>query len=110
MLIGQTPFSGDNPMTVAYEHVHSDVPPVSAQRPDTPGSVDDLVRAATRWERTSGPQMLVLCAPFCWTPDAIWTFRRCGSSGSPARRCSQRLGHRGIGLRPEPGGLLLRGR
>ena len=33
MLTGQPPFNGDNPMSVAYQHVHSDVPQPVGQRP-----------------------------------------------------------------------------
>jgi serine/threonine protein kinase len=55
MLTGHPPFSADNPMSVAYQHVHSDVPSVSSRRPDTPPAVDDLVRAATRREPDDRP-------------------------------------------------------
>ena len=37
MLTGHPPFDGDNPMSVAYQHVHSDVPRCSGNAPGTPG-------------------------------------------------------------------------
>lgn len=55
MLTGETPFSGDNPMSVAYRHVHSEVPSVSSRRPDTPAPVDSLVCAATRRDPDERP-------------------------------------------------------
>lgn len=55
MLTGAPPFSGDNAMSVAYQHVHSDVPTVSSRRPGAPESVDDLIRDATRREPDDRP-------------------------------------------------------
>ena len=48
MLTGQVPYTGDNPISVAYRHVNDDVPPPSALRPDMPPALDDLVLRATR--------------------------------------------------------------
>ncbi|HEY7816329.1 MAG TPA: protein kinase, partial [Nakamurella sp.] len=42
MLTGRPPYEGDNPMSVAYQHVHSDVPAPSARAPEVPGLLDDL--------------------------------------------------------------------
>jgi serine/threonine-protein kinase len=47
MLTGRPPYEGDNPMSVAYQHVHSDVPAPSARAPEVPGLLDDLIVAAT---------------------------------------------------------------
>jgi eukaryotic-like serine/threonine-protein kinase len=47
MLTGRQPFTGDVPLTVAYAHVNSDVPPVSSLVGGLPQGVDQLVRAAT---------------------------------------------------------------
>lgn len=47
MLTGRPPFEGDNPMSVAYQHVHSDVPPPSSRTDSVPAALDDLVVAAT---------------------------------------------------------------
>ena len=53
MLTGRPPFEGDNPMSVAYQHVHSDVPAPSSRidpagpADAVPAPLDDLVLAAT---------------------------------------------------------------
>jgi serine/threonine-protein kinase len=47
MLTGRQPFTGDTPLAVAYAHVNSDVPLVSALVGGIPQGVDQLVRAAT---------------------------------------------------------------
>jgi len=47
MLTGRQPFTGDAPLAVAYAHVNSDVPMVSALVGGIPQGVDQLVRAAT---------------------------------------------------------------
>jgi len=47
MLTGRQPFTGETPLAVAYAHVNSDVPAVSALAGGIPPAVDHLVRAAT---------------------------------------------------------------
>lgn len=47
LLTGHPPFSGDTPLSVAYQHVNSDVPPPSSVVPGIPAAVDQLVGAAT---------------------------------------------------------------
>jgi len=47
MLTGRQPFTGETPLTVAYAHVNSEVPPVSSLVGGVPQGVDQLVRAAT---------------------------------------------------------------
>ena len=47
LLTGRLPFSGDTPLSVAYQHVNSGVPAPSALVPGIPAAVDQLVLAAT---------------------------------------------------------------
>ena len=47
MLTGQKPHQAENPIQVAYKHVHEDVPAPSASRPGIPPYVDALVARAT---------------------------------------------------------------
>jgi eukaryotic-like serine/threonine-protein kinase len=48
MLTGTAPFTGDTAISVAYRHVHDDVPTPSARVPDIPAELDDLIMRATR--------------------------------------------------------------
>ena len=47
-IVGQTPFTGETPMSVAYQHVHAHVPAPSTIRPEIPAEVDELVLTATK--------------------------------------------------------------
>lgn len=47
MLTGVPPYAGENAISVAYRHVHEDVPPPSARRPGVPAELDALVLRAT---------------------------------------------------------------
>jgi beta-lactam-binding protein with PASTA domain/serine/threonine protein kinase len=47
MLTGRLPFTGDTPLSVAYQHVNTDVPAPSTLTPGLPIAVDQLVLAAT---------------------------------------------------------------
>jgi serine/threonine-protein kinase len=47
MLTGRQPFTGDTPLSVAYQHVNSSVPAPSTLAPAIPAAVDQLVLAAT---------------------------------------------------------------
>ena len=47
MLTGRLPFTGDTPLSVAYQHVNSDVPAPSTLAPGLPAAVDQLVLTAT---------------------------------------------------------------
>src|SRR4051794_15943326 len=47
LLTGRPPFEGDTALSVAYQHLHDRVPAPSTLRPDVPGELDELVRAAT---------------------------------------------------------------
>ncbi|WP_395726840.1 Stk1 family PASTA domain-containing Ser/Thr kinase [Nakamurella sp.] len=62
MLTGRPPFEGDNPMSVAYQHVHSDVPAPSSRidpagpADAVPAPLDDLVLAATARDPADRPR------------------------------------------------------
>jgi serine/threonine protein kinase, bacterial len=47
LLTGDTPFKGDNALSVAYQRMDHDVPPPSAAIPGVPTQFDDLVASAT---------------------------------------------------------------
>ena len=55
MLTGTKAFTGDNPMYVAYQHVHGGVPAPSARVPDVPEPLDALVDLATSREPMERP-------------------------------------------------------
>lgn len=48
MVTGAVPHAGESPLSVAYQHVNSDVPAPSLARPSVPGAVDAIVVRATR--------------------------------------------------------------
>lgn len=50
MITGQLPYAGESPLSVAYQHVHSDVPAPSSVSSAIPPEVDALVVTATRRE------------------------------------------------------------
>jgi len=50
LLTGDTPFSGDSSLTVAYQRLDHDVPPPSSAIDGVPGEFDDLVARATARE------------------------------------------------------------
>jgi eukaryotic-like serine/threonine-protein kinase len=43
MLTGHPPFTGDNPLTVLWQHQHQPAPAVASLRPDTPADLDALI-------------------------------------------------------------------
>ncbi len=43
MLTGHPPFSGDNPLTVLWQHQHQPAPAVASRRADTPADLDALI-------------------------------------------------------------------
>ncbi len=55
MLTGHPPYGGDTPLAVAYQHVHNDVPPPSAEVPGLPWQVDELVGRGTRRDPAGRP-------------------------------------------------------
>jgi serine/threonine-protein kinase len=55
LLTGAAPYTGDTPISVAYRHVHDEVPAPSAIAPDVPPELDDLVVRATRRDPAARP-------------------------------------------------------
>ncbi|HET8589451.1 MAG TPA: protein kinase, partial [Nakamurella sp.] len=55
MLTGHPPFAGDNALSVAYQHVHSDVPPVADEAPGVPVDIAAAVDAATNRDPLARP-------------------------------------------------------
>jgi eukaryotic-like serine/threonine-protein kinase len=47
LLTGRLPFTGDTPLSIAYQHVNQDVPAPSALVPGIPAAIDQLVLTAT---------------------------------------------------------------
>ena len=47
LLTGRLPFTGDTPLSIAYQHVNTDIPAPSAMAPGIPAPVGQLVLAAT---------------------------------------------------------------
>jgi len=55
LLTGRQPFTGETPISVAYQHANSDVPAPSEFLPGLPRPVDDLVLAATSRDPSRRP-------------------------------------------------------
>lgn len=55
LLTGKPPFEADEPMAVAYRHVHEDVPAPSAVVPSTPEGLDAVVLAASQRDPSRRP-------------------------------------------------------
>ncbi|HEX5496809.1 MAG TPA: Stk1 family PASTA domain-containing Ser/Thr kinase [Mycobacteriales bacterium] len=55
LLVGAPPYRGDTAISVAYRHVHEDVPPPSTAVPGIPPELDALVLRATRREPDARP-------------------------------------------------------
>jgi beta-lactam-binding protein with PASTA domain len=55
LLTGTPPYSGETPMSVAYKHVHEDVPPPSTAIGGIPPTLDALVVRATRRDPDARP-------------------------------------------------------
>ena len=55
LLTGTPPYAGDKPLSVAYRHVHEDVPPPSSAVGGIPPVLDDLVVRATRRDPEQRP-------------------------------------------------------
>ncbi len=56
MLTGQQPYQGEQPMQIAYQHAHSDVPVPSTLSPDSTPEIDELVRWVTQREPEARPR------------------------------------------------------
>src|ERR1700728_2415572 len=55
LLTGRQPYTGETPISVAYQHANSDVPRPSALLPEIPASVDRLVLSATERDPAARP-------------------------------------------------------
>lgn len=53
MLTGRPPFTGDSPMSVAFQHVSTEAPPPASLNPDVPQSLNDVVMKALRKDPTA---------------------------------------------------------
>ncbi|HEU4894678.1 MAG TPA: Stk1 family PASTA domain-containing Ser/Thr kinase, partial [Acidimicrobiia bacterium] len=53
MLTGRPPFTGDSPMSVAFQHVSTEAPPPASLNPDVPASLDAVVMKALRKDPTA---------------------------------------------------------
>lgn len=56
MLTGTQPFTGEQPMQIAYQHAHSEVPPPSAKCAEATPELDDFVRWTTQREPDHRPK------------------------------------------------------
>ena len=56
MLTGTQPFTGEQPMQIAYQHAHSEVPPPSAKCPEATPELDDFVRWTTQRDPEDRPR------------------------------------------------------
>jgi serine/threonine-protein kinase len=55
LLTGAPPYAAESPLSVAYRHVHEDVPPPSTAAAGVPPALDDLVLRATRRDPDARP-------------------------------------------------------
>ena len=55
LVTGAPPFVGDTPLSVAFQHVHADVPAPSNVVPGLPAGIDALVRSATQRDPADRP-------------------------------------------------------
>ena len=55
LLTGAPPFDADTPLSVAFRHVHEDVPAPGTQVPGIPAALDELVVRATRRDPSARP-------------------------------------------------------
>ena len=46
LLTGQPPFSGETPVSIAYQHVSGEVPSARALQPDLPADIDTILKVA----------------------------------------------------------------
>ena len=46
LLTGQPPFSGETPVSIAYQHVSGEVPSVRSIQPDLPAGIDTILKVA----------------------------------------------------------------
>lgn len=55
MLTGKQPYTGEQPMQIAYQHAHSDVPPPSSLAPEVPPEYDRLVQWTAQRDADARP-------------------------------------------------------
>jgi serine/threonine-protein kinase len=55
LLTGRQPFTGDTPLSIAYQHVNTDVPAPSAMAPGIGAAIDQIVLAATSRDQARRP-------------------------------------------------------
>lgn len=55
MLTGSQPYTGEQPMQIAYQHAHSDVPLPSSLAPEVPQEFDQLVQWTTQRDPDARP-------------------------------------------------------
>jgi len=55
MLTGEQPYKGEQPMQVAYQHAHDQVPLPSSKNPKVPATLDNVVRWSTQRDPESRP-------------------------------------------------------
>ena len=55
MLTGEQPYKGEQPMQVAYQHAHDQVPLPSTKNPKVPATLDEVVRWSTQREPEARP-------------------------------------------------------
>lgn len=56
MLTGKQPFTGEQPMQIAYQHAHDDVPAPSTVTPESTPELDELVRWTTTRDPAARPR------------------------------------------------------
>jgi len=56
MLTGKQPFTGDQPMQIAYQHAHDDVPPPSSVTHESTPELDEMVQWSTIRDPDSRPR------------------------------------------------------
>lgn len=56
MLVGAQPYTGEQPMQIAYQHAHAEMPMPSLQNAETPPELDELVRWTTQREPDQRPR------------------------------------------------------
>jgi serine/threonine-protein kinase len=112
LLTGRPPYVSDNPLSVAYRHVHDDVPAPSRAVPGIPKAVDALVRRATsrdpdRRPRDAGAFLAEVAGVATkLPPEAVDLTTR---ERAPAT-ATTRLGRSGTAVLGRPGGTSVIGR
>ena len=88
LLTGAPPYASDSPLSVAYRHVHEDVPAPGSQVEGIPASLDELVVRATRRDPSARP---VDAGAFLAELQAVRADLGAGSGGPVVRRTAPTL-------------------